>query len=190
MCIRDRYIYQYEALEVDVLESRITVAIHDGYDYFYPPDTTFGFSTAFGFMGLAPDGKIYVSSTSGTNRLMSRIESPNKKGANCYVSQHSVALPTSYARTVPNFPNFRLGPLDGSECDTLGIDNIPVAKFRCEQDTTDSFKYHFVDLSYYEPKNWTYSINGEEINEKDISYTFPSTGTLSLIHISEPTRPY
>ena len=174
------FMYQYETLESDVIYSRMTVAIHDGFNYFYPPDTTFGFSTAFSYMGLAPDGKIYVASASGSNRLLSRIEYPNKKGMECDVNQHSVAIPTSYANTMPNFPNFRLGPLDGSECDSLGIDNIPVAKFRCEQDSSDSFEYHFVDLSYFEPENWIYSINGEENNEKDISYTFPSTGTYEI----------
>jgi PKD repeat protein len=131
-------------------------------------------------MGLAPDGKIYVSSASGSNRLLSRIESPNLQGVDCNVNQHGIALPTSYIRTMPNFPNYRLGPLDGSPCDTLNIDNVPVAKFRCEQDTGNVLNYEFVDLSYFEPEIWAYSINGETVNEQNFSYEFPTSGEYEI----------
>ncbi|MBK7233635.1 MAG: T9SS type A sorting domain-containing protein [Saprospiraceae bacterium] len=46
-------------------------------------------------------------------------------------------------------PNFRLGPVDGSSCDTLGIDNIPWAWWRYDQDTSRYRCFEFVDLSGY-----------------------------------------
>jgi hypothetical protein len=36
----------------------------------------------------------------------------------------SVTAEECAALSPPNFPNYRLGPVDGSACDTLGIDNI------------------------------------------------------------------
>lgn len=174
------FMYQYNINSNEILSSRKTVAEHDGFLYYYPPDTTLGFSTAFSHMSLAPDGKIYVSSASGSNRLLTRIESPNLTGVGCDVNQHGIALPTSYKRTMPNFPNYRLGPLDGSVCDTLNIDNVPVAKFRCEQDTGNVLNYEFVDLSYFEPEIWEYKINGETVYEQNFSYEFPTSGEYEI----------
>jgi Secretion system C-terminal sorting domain len=38
--------------------------------------------------------------------------------------QHGVQLPTIINFGLPNYPNFRLGPIDGSSCDTLGINAV------------------------------------------------------------------
>ena len=67
------------------------------------------------------------------------------------MEQHGIRLPTQNARSLPNFPNYRLGPIDGSPCDTLGIDNIPLAGFRVA-DT--GLVVSFIDLSAYEPTDW------------------------------------
>ncbi|MBK8243938.1 MAG: T9SS type A sorting domain-containing protein [Saprospiraceae bacterium] len=56
--------------------------------------------------------------------------------------------------TIPNHPNYRLGPIDGSPCDTLGINNIPVAEFRYDQDTSEYKKIEFTNLSWYEPDEY------------------------------------
>jgi len=69
---------------------------------------------------LAPDGKIYVTSTNGVNRLHV-IHNPNEPGAACNLEQHGIRLPTYHAFAAPNFPHFRLYDLPGSPCDTLGI---------------------------------------------------------------------
>jgi len=45
---------------------------------------------------------------------------------------------------MPTFKTLRLGPIDGSTCDTLGLDNNPVSRFRYEQDCVD---YLAVDVS-------------------------------------------
>ncbi|MDV7392332.1 PKD domain-containing protein, partial [Arthrospira platensis SPKY1] len=65
-------------------------------------------------------------------------------------------MPTTVNRGIPNFPDYRLGPLDGSPCDTLGMDNHPVAKFRYEADTLDHLRLRFTDLSYFRPEAWSW----------------------------------
>ena len=86
-------------------------------------------------MKLAPDNKIYVQhALSGGFTDMSLINFPYRQGMDCQYEQNVLNTPGYYASTAHNIPNFRLGPLDGSDCDTLGIDNHPVAKFRYVQD--------------------------------------------------------
>ncbi|MCB0691464.1 MAG: PKD domain-containing protein, partial [Saprospiraceae bacterium] len=149
-------IYQYDTEAEDIAASKTLVASWDGYTYIYPEDANvppFEYEVDFGYMGLGPDGRIYVCPTTGSNREMSTIEYPHEGGTACEVRQHSIHIPTNFSRTMPNFPNFRLGPLDGSPCDTLGLDNYPVAKFRYEQDT-DYLEVRFTELSYYQPEHW------------------------------------
>ena len=67
---------------------------------------------------LAPDGKIYFSANT-TLPEMHVITNPNEGGENCNVEQHGQNLATLNRRTIPNHPNYRLGRLLGSPCDTL-----------------------------------------------------------------------
>ncbi len=142
------YIYQFDLWADDIEESKDTVAVYDGY---WNP-----FPTTFFLAQLARDGKIYISSTNGV-LSMAVIENPNEKGLACNVRQHSIHLPVYYAFGIPTFPNHRLGPLDGSPCDTLGINNIPLSNFRTDQDTSDYLSFYFQDLSAYEPVAWEWS---------------------------------
>jgi hypothetical protein len=73
-------------------------------------------------MQLAPDNRIYI--VAGSMYYYHVIENPNEAGIACNVNQHSFRLPTLNVFSIPNFPNYRLGPIDGSPCDTLGIDNL------------------------------------------------------------------
>jgi hypothetical protein len=78
---------------------------------------------------IGPDGKIYINTTSTTMALHT-IESPDSAGVACNVQQHSILLP-KFNATLPNFPNYRLGALAGSPCDTLtGMSNIPLHEFK------------------------------------------------------------
>lgn len=139
------HIYQYDLWAINIESSKKTVAIFDGF--------TDPFPTRFYLAQLAPDGKIYINIPNGT-RLLHTIQYPDKEGTACTVKQHSFHLPTYNASSLPNFPNYRLGSIDGSPCDTLGIDNIPLANFRSDQDTIDLLKLIFTDLSNYEPADW------------------------------------
>ena len=109
------------------------------------------------------------------------IHQPNLPYPDCMVEQHGIKLPTYNSASLPNFPNYRLGPLDGSPCDTLGLDNHPIAKFRYDQDTTDYLSVRFTDLSYYEPAEWAWDF-GDGSMSQDTSpvRTFPSDGTYEV----------
>ncbi len=151
-------VYQYDLESDDIIDSRILVANYDGYIYYYPGDldSVTALKSKFGWMAQGPDGKIYISTTSGSTRRFHRINNPNLAGEACDVDQHSIVTPTSLGRGVPNFPNFRLGPLDGSPADTLGLDNHPVAKYRYVQDRLEDLRVHFFDLSYYDPIDYVW----------------------------------
>lgn len=70
-----------------------------------------------GFFELAPDGKIYQ--TAGYCYLHV-IHQPDLPGLQCNYIQNDITLPLNYSVLIwPNNPNFNLGPLTGSPCDTL-----------------------------------------------------------------------
>ena len=125
-----------------------TVAEYDGYIPFQPP--------GFLDMLLAPDGKIYVFDFLKEIHVIHR---PNEKGDACGFEQHAIVLP-EYAAGLPYYPNYRLGPLDGSPCDTLGLDNHPLAGFRYEVDTIEPLLVEFIDNSFYEPTDWSWDFGG------------------------------
>ena len=64
------------------------------------------------------------------------------------------------------FPNYRLGPVDGSLCDTLGIDNVPLSRFRGDQVAEDDLSFRFVDLSAYEPESWFWEFGDGRVSEE------------------------
>ncbi len=131
-----------------------TVARYDGFTSYVPEDRPGSIlaHTKFGFLDLAPDGRIYGTTSCCTQRHMFVIDKPNLKGKACDVRQHSFKI--TVHKDIPTFPNYRLGPIDGSLCDTLGINNIPVAEFRYDQDTSEYKKIEFTNLSWYEPDEW------------------------------------
>jgi hypothetical protein len=132
-------------------------------------------------MQLAPDGKIYSSSTNSVSSLHV-IHSPDEPGLACQYQQHGIELPTRNTFSMPTFPNYRLGPLDGSACDTLGIDNLPISWWRSEQDTLDPLEVEFHDLSYYEPTSWEWNFGDQSSglnntsNERHPTHLFSTAG--------------
>ncbi len=92
-----------------------TVAVNDGFYSPYPP-----FQTDFFLMYLAANGKIYVSSGNGVID-MHVINSPDSAGLACDVQQHSLHTPCFFVRSNVLHPNYYLGPVLGSVCDTLGL---------------------------------------------------------------------
>ncbi|MBK8721821.1 MAG: T9SS type A sorting domain-containing protein [Saprospiraceae bacterium] len=74
----------------------------------------------FSSMQLAPDGKIYITSTS-SSKTFYIIDNPDIKGINCKVRKFGTL--TAHFRGLPQYPNYRLGPLKGSPCDTLHVAN-------------------------------------------------------------------
>jgi hypothetical protein len=102
-------LFQYDLESSDIQESVIKIA---EWDTTYLPTATWFFMPQ-----RAPDGKIYISSY-GTTSALHVINEPDSLGLACNFTQHSFALPELNG-TVPNFPNYQLGKLEGSPCDTL-----------------------------------------------------------------------
>ena len=60
-------------------------------------------------------------------RTLSRILLPDLPGLLCNLVSNTDTLQNTPSFVYPsNFANFRLGPIDGSACDTLGINSIEV----------------------------------------------------------------
>lgn len=111
---RFKKLYQYDLWAKDLAASQILIDTFDGYRHEgkYP--------TLFHQAQLAPNGKIYVSSA-GSAPYLHVINQPNLRGDSCQFVQRGQELPTYNAFSVPNHPNYRLGALKGSPCDTLGL---------------------------------------------------------------------
>lgn len=180
MCNR-QYIYQYDLQAAQPLQAEQRVAEYDGYEYDNFPDipNTILYSVNFCYLGLAPDGRIYVSPSSASTRMMSAIYYPDEGGTACDVRQHSVPMPTMISRGIPNFPPYRMGPVDGAACDTLGLDNHPIAKYRYEADTTDYLRLRFTDLSYFRPEVWSWDFGDgtPKMNMQHPYHSFPGKGS-------------
>jgi len=146
-CAVEEYLYQYDLESANIIGSRITVGTYNGHVDPFP--------TKFDKCFLAPDGKIYVVTSSGS-RTLHLVNRPDEVGSGCDFQQPGIRLPCYNANSFPHFPNYRLGPLDGSACDTLEIDNLPISWWRSEQDTLDPLLVAFHDLSYYEPDTWAW----------------------------------
>ncbi|MFM7822897.1 MAG: T9SS type A sorting domain-containing protein, partial [Bacteroidota bacterium] len=104
-------ILQYDLNASNIVASEQVVATYDGFQ------APAGWNTNFWMHQIGPDGKIYINTTSTTMALHT-IETPDSAGVASNVQQHSILLP-KFNATLPNFPNYRLGALAGSPCDTL-----------------------------------------------------------------------
>ena len=151
------------------------VANYDGFYDPYPNSGNF-WKSYFGYWAQGPDGMAYMVS-SVANRYLHRLVYPDEEGLACDMRQHSVPIRNNW-QTIPNFPNYRLGPLDGSSCDTLGLDNNPIAKYRYEGDTLDHLKVRFTDVSYFRPETWHWDFgDGTSFDgKKPYWHTFPKNG--------------
>lgn len=158
--------YQYDLEAADIFSSETVVAEWDGTYYYIWP-------TNFYLSQLAPDGRIYINTNNGSTSLHT-IKFPNRNGVSCQFIQNAILTPTLIILEMPNFPNYRLGPLDGSPCDTLGLDNHPLARWRWEQeDTLQPLQITFTDLSDYEPSEWFWTFgDGYSSTEQYPVHTF------------------
>ncbi len=105
-------IYQYDLDAPDIDSSKTLVATYDGFVSVSQTD--------FYKSQLAPDGKIYINSF-GQVYYLHVIEYPDSAGLACQVRQHAIELPNYHFAAMPNYPNYRLGVLAGSSCDTISV---------------------------------------------------------------------
>lgn len=111
--VTNLWIYQYDLWADDIIGSKVRVATWDG--TLIPPNNVAGF---FFLPQLAPDGRIYISSTNSIP-FFHVIEKPNERGVACQVNQLGFPVPRRNAFVTPYFPNYRLGPLGPGGCDSL-----------------------------------------------------------------------
>jgi hypothetical protein len=69
---------------------------------------------------LAPDGKIYIGNENGVINKMSYIANPDEPGLACNFVPMGLEQPFTNLMVPPNMPNYGLGVLAGSGCDTIG----------------------------------------------------------------------
>jgi hypothetical protein len=108
-------VYQFDTEAADVAASMVPIAHWDSTYSPFPP-----FATLFDLAQLAPDGQIYIGTGNSTD-VLHVIHDPDSAGLACNVEQHGIALPRYFSNSLPNHPNYHLGPVDGTVCDSLGI---------------------------------------------------------------------
>ena len=169
-------VQQYDLWSSDLAASMQVVAQYDG---FLAP-----YSTKFFQMMPGPDGKIYIVSTADS-KVLHVIHNPNVRGLACNVEQHAYILPARTSVLTPNFANYNLGPIDGSTCDTLGINNLPIARFQWNvEDTLSPMHIAFTDYTYHAPTSWHWDFgdgsSSAETNPVHL-YAVPGIYTVCLI---------
>ncbi|MBK7966104.1 MAG: T9SS type A sorting domain-containing protein [Bacteroidetes bacterium] len=158
-----------------------TVAIYDGFSFPIPSAVT-----NFGGQYLAANGKIYLTAN-GSAQHIHEINNPDSTGLACDVQQHAINLGVWHFRSVPNHPNYNLGPVVGSACDTLTIIGIEELKhdfkFNISPNPTSD---GYIKLVYLLPQNKqgvfeVYNMTGQRVYEMNL----PPWSTLQFVQLPE-----
>jgi hypothetical protein len=133
----------------------------DKYDGFQDP-----FSANFHIMNLAPDCKIYMSSTNSTKSL-SVINYPNKKGKDCNFVQHQAKLFYTRGIDMPNFPRLRVDEED--LCDSIEL-YTDVIDLSLQKANLKLYPNPVVDIAKVEAEAngllYVYDIRGQQIKKQ------------------------
>ena len=159
-----------------------TVALYDGFISGAPPNCC---QTSFMFEYLAANGKIYLTSGNGVQHLH-EINYPDSAGLACDVQQHAINLGVWHFRSVPNHPNYNLGPVVGSACDTLtiGLEELKHDfKFSISPNPTSD---GYIKLVYLLPQNKAgvfevYNVTGQLVYKMNL----PPWSTLQFVQLPE-----
>ncbi|MBK7966249.1 MAG: T9SS type A sorting domain-containing protein [Bacteroidetes bacterium] len=169
------YIFQINTLNLQVN----TVAIYDGFSFPIPAA-----ATTFMDEYLAANGKIDLTSGNGVQHLH-EINYPDSAGLACDVQQHAVSLGVWHFRAVPNHPNYNLGPVVGSVCDS--ITSIAEIKhdflFSISPNPTSD---EYIKLVYLLPQNKAgvfevYNMTGQLVYKMNL----PPWSTLQFVQLPE-----
>ena len=165
------YAIQYDLTATNINASADTVAIYDG---FASP-----FGSQFFYPAMGPNGKIYYSCPGGDDQLHV-IEYPDVQGSACYFHQHAIALPTYNYASIPNFPNYRLGALVGSACDTIHTTAItPVISTSFELSVSPNPATNELFLQFSKPLSAEAKCTFFELTGKKVAEYSLSKGQLS-----------
>jgi hypothetical protein len=167
---------QFDRMSPDIAASKKTVAYYDG---FIDPKII-NAQTLFGSFQRGPNGKIYIYA--GDTHYMHVINFPNRLGDSCNPVLRAITFPQFTFRGYTSYANYRLGPIDGSVCDSLGIDNIPMAMYHYDiEDTLSPLAVTFTDASYYEPTSWHWSFgDGNPSTAISPIHTFAGPGSYTV----------
>ncbi len=137
---------------------------------------------------LAPDGKIYICTSNGSKKWHV-IDNPNEKGVACNVIQHGVQLNGWDLNTMPNFPNYRLGPLKGSPCDTLSVatKELSPADYGLKvfpNPASDRIQID-ITLPHYDPSTKTEVVIADLSGEIVQKYIMPDFAYLATLDVSK-----
>jgi hypothetical protein len=164
------YILQYDLLAPNVEASIDTIAINGIFDSILYPEPPYDAYAAnyseFKSLTYGIDGKLWVSS--GWDNL-SYIEYPDSAGQACGFKSRAIVAPmqSTHWRSF----NQRLGPIDSSPCDTLGINNDPHADFRWKSD--DCLTVKFRNTSWHEPNTFYWDFgDGTTSTEREPVHTY------------------
>ncbi len=165
----EHYIFRYDTEAADILATKDTIAIWDGYIW-YPWEGSPKFRTTFGMGELGPDGNIYVMSASASP-FIHKITHPDDPSKSEVIQR--IPIPTANAWTVPNYPNYRLGALEGSPCAEMF--GPPTAFFDFD---TEALDVTFGDLSTGVPLTWLWDFgDGTTSQEQHPQHTYANDGT-------------
>ena len=137
-----------------------------------------------GWLESGPDGRIYNRGAYGSPWNMHVIQHPNRAGtaADFRFGYYDLEYPIA---SIPMFPNYRLGPIDGSPCDTLGLNNRPLAGYRYDriaQGGQGGLNIDFTEVTWYQPDTWLWDFGdpasgaANSSSEKYPVHTFSQAG--------------
>ncbi|MBK9730652.1 MAG: T9SS type A sorting domain-containing protein [Chitinophagaceae bacterium] len=160
-------IWQYDTWATDPENSMVLVSEWDGISE--------PFNTWFFLGQLAPDNKIYISTFNSCYSLHI-IDQPDSFGIACKVIQRGLELPDSNSNfSVPNHPNYDLGPLSGSPCDTLLISTPLTSKIEASFRIAPNPVSEWLNIIYNTKEDCLltlYDINGRKIGYVSLFYYF------------------
>jgi hypothetical protein len=174
-------LYQVNLDSTDISTSLNIVASWDSTYNPFPP-----IETGFFFQQLASDGKTYIATT-GTTQFMHIINFPDSAGMNCNVLQHALYFGDSVYNwnSVPNHPNYFLGPVVGSVCDSLtGMHEHfdEIINFQIKPNPARDL----ISISYLLPQNKSGMFEMYDmVGKKIYSLCLPPWSTLQRIETSE-----
>jgi hypothetical protein len=121
----DKYLYfnnWYNVYRINMQSALQASDVELVREYTYFSDSAFGAGNAYMEMELSNDGKLYIGGT-GSCRYFSTIDNPDADNvAQVGFNHFTFQIPYFNNQTLTNHPNYNLGPLAGSPCDTLSLD--------------------------------------------------------------------
>lgn len=178
------YIYACTSINIFQIDtgnlSVDTVTTYDGFISGIPPTCC---PTTFFNMYLGANGKIYITSGS-TVQHIHEMNFPDSIGVSCDLQQHAVNTGIFFMRSVPNHPNYYLGPIVGSVCDSLTGMNEHLTSISNFQVKPNPNNGNF-NISYLLPQNKPGCFEVFDVNGRKV-YTMPLPRWSTLQQIKLP----